>query len=108
MNLESREKINKFKCNIMNTDAVLKTFLKEKVRLPNALVNVKQNCKILTTVVNPNVIQKLIDFSEIEIEPFQNTCVNKIIIISKIMTIQKLQYYSEFRTLDVQYIWTTY
>lgn len=64
------EKICKLTCNLSNVDAVLHMQEKEKVRLPNALVHVNENGEFFTSVVNANAMPKTVDFSNLQIEPF--------------------------------------
>jgi len=77
ISIEGRiEKICKLKCNLANTSAILYAQEKDKVRLPNALVKVNEQGEFLTSVINANVINKTVEFSDIIIEPFVPECKN--------------------------------
>lgn len=77
INIEPRtEQIFKLKCNFKNTEAILHAQVKEKVRLPNALVKINEKGEFYTTIVNINAIQKTINFSDIILEPIQNYSIN--------------------------------
>ena len=62
------EKVYKLNCNLKNTDVILLGQEKDKVRLPNAIVHVDEHGDFLTTVLNPNAIEKTIDFSDLSFE----------------------------------------
>ena len=65
------KKLFKLKCNLANTDAILLAQEQEKVRLPNALVKINERGEFLTSIINPNDIPKIINFSNLQLEPIQ-------------------------------------
>ena len=65
------EKVFKLKCNLSNTDAIISAKQIDKVYLPNSLVHVNEHGEFFTTILNANAITKTVNFSEINIEPFQ-------------------------------------
>lgn len=66
------EQIFKLSCNLKNTDAILYSNEKEKVRLPNALVKVNAHGEFYTSIANTNAMEKSIDLSDLNIEPFSS------------------------------------
>lgn len=69
------DQIFKLKCNLNNTDAILYKQEKDKVRIPNAIVHVNEHGEFFTSIVNVNAIPKTIDFSDIQLEPFDSAAI---------------------------------
>lgn len=98
INIEPRtEQIFKLKCNLFNTDAILKAQEIEKVRIPNALVRVNSKGEFLTSVLNVNAIPKTITLENLELEPYQDVSVNNISTCENVQFERKPQILKELR-----------
>lgn len=65
ISIELTEIICKFKCELKEMEAIMLTTQFERVHIPNVILKINRKYEFFTSILNANVIPKIIMFSEI-------------------------------------------